>query len=608
MSSFSSGIVGPRTVRGPASLTKARAYRDGEAAASARPAGTRASVRPLLEWRYLRSWPFLFVNLACFAAVCAFREYLAGGGWFDFSWTSYLADLATAPGEAMLRPLSAASHPWMILVTGMLLAAMIYVPLMTAVLYPLPFTVLFVAACAVLAHMPALAAASLAGCVMAARTPLRNDMPFCAIVLGAVPPAVYLLLFGYSASQAVELLPLRRWILMAPAVIAVVAGVAACATALGLVRLTRNRAGVVWPALVALAGGAACLFWLYVGPAELRYAMIVDGLAGGDLVLQPAGVAQWRTAHKAQGLNDQNFANRLRDYLRTRQVEMVADCDSFLGKYPSSRRAVEVLWLKAQCQSLQLDMPALNDGKVRYSASFPLQASAETWRDLMDQFPGSPQAALASWRLAVLALRKGDVDTADKYLAAAAARLEARAEIRRSVAKSGKRDGIFDSPDTIPYRGYYADALFRIRKLLWLIEVNDIADDPAAADALAAWVSESPCQDDYADRLGGLVDAYERTALGDNLKLAVAMAVDDPYMQAEMLIWLAEDERTDAAIEANYQLGMLVMQTARARALTLIPRIKTAPEYFRTVVAAPPNPWQDFAREHLAMPPSATEP
>ena len=73
-----------------------------------------------------------------------------------------------------------------------------------------------------------------------------------------------------------------------------------------------------------------------------------------------------------------------------------------------------------------------------------------------------------------------------------------------------------------------------------------------------------------------------------------------------MLIWLAADERTDAAVEANYQLGMLTMQTGRAMALPLIPRLKQPKDYFRTVIAAPPNPWQDLARQHLRRLPASS--
>ena len=128
---------------------------------------------------------------------------------------------------------------------------------------------------------------------------------------------------------------------------------------------------------------------------------------------------------------------------------------------------------------------------------------------------------------------------------------------------------------------------------------NNVMQDTEASEALTGLANENPYELDYDRRVGKLVSLYERTSLGDNLKLAVAMATSDPYAQAEMLIKLAQDERTDAAIEANYQLGMLGMQTARARALPLIPKLKRPQDYFQIVIAAPPNPWQELARGHL---------
>ena len=135
---------------------------------------------------------------------------------------------------------------------------------------------------------------------------------------------------------------------------------------------------------------------------------------------------------------------------------------------------------------------------------------------------------------------------------------------------------------------------------MWLIDRNDLLHDAAAAKALAALLNENPLREDYAQRLGRLVGLYEQTAMGDNLKVQVALALDNPYVQADMLMLLADDERTDGAIEANYQLGMLTMQTAPPPRLPLLPGLKTPAEYFRTVIAAPPNPWQELASEHLA--------
>ena len=84
----------------------------------------------------------------------------------------------------------------------------------------------------------------------------------------------------------------------------------------------------------------------------------------------------------------------------------------------------------------------------------------------------------------------------------------------------------------------------------------------------------------------------------DNLKLADALARRSRYRQAEALIELAKYRLTDAAIEANFALGRLAMQSAAAPALPLI--VDKPEEYFKAVVAARENPWQVRAAKHLA--------
>jgi len=532
--------------------------------------------------------------------VCSRLPPVDTGRWFDFSLAGYRQDLATPLGEALLAPLSVISHPWLMAVMGLLLGGIIFTPVITAVLYPLAVSMVFALMTAVLGHAPVLAVATVAGCIVAAKTPLRNDMPFYAVVVGTAPAALYLWLFSYSDSQAVAFLPLQLWALAGPFLMAVFAAILAGAAVLGLTRVTRFRAGVIWPVLLVLVAAAGTIFYVEVGPDELDYALITNDLAAGDLVFRPVGLKQWTRTHQAEGLNDQSLRNRLDDDLSQRQDRLISQCETFLNRYPSSSRAPEVLWLEAQCKSLQLDVPGLKDKTVRYSACFPLPESSSLWRRLVDEFPDSSQAALADWKLGDLALRADDPAAGDRYLTSAIDALR-RVEVSlRQAGRAGPGSGVFRKPRTIPSPGYYADALFQTRRLAWLIDVNHVMTDPLAAKALGAMLNESPNEPRLDERLGKLASIYEATSLGDNLKLAVAMATTDPYMQAEMLIWLAEDQRTDAAIEANYQLGMLVMQTARARALTLIPKIKTAEEYSRIVVAAPPNPWQPFAREHLA--------
>jgi len=550
-------------------------------------------VQPLLHGGPWRAVLFVGINLLLFAAVNVFRTYLATGQWSVFSTEAYYRDVFAPLGESLLHPLSVLFHPWMILVTGLLLAAALLTPIITAVLYPLPIALLFLAVVAVLGHAPVLAVVLAAGCVTAARTPLRSDASFLAFVLGLLPGAVYLYFFGLGDAQSLQVLPLQRWVLAGPLLIAVVAAVVAAAGVLAIARATRFRAGVIFPALMIFLAVPAALFYTRIGPDELDYELLVGPLTPGDLVLAPA------TLDAPQGQNEAPHQANLRQTMQRRAGQLIETCDRFLERHGRSSRAASVLWIRAQCQSLELDVPAVQAGTVRYSAVHVRAGSAPTWRHLAEQHARAPQAALARWRLGQLALRRRETAEAERQLLAAEEALARHLAARRAAAQSS--DGrLFRPRSSLPSQGYYVEALFRVRHLLWLMDRNDVVNDPAAAEALAAMLNESPLTGDYFQRLGRLVALYERTRLGDNLKLAAALAIDDPYAQADMLMLLAEDERTDAAVEANYQLGMLTMQTARAVALPLMPNLKRPAEYFQTVIAAPPNPWQGLAREHLA--------
>lgn len=552
---------------------------------------------PLLRSAPRRTLVFVTVNLLLFAAANVFRTYLATGGWSAFSAEAYYRDLVAPLGESLLHPLSVLSHPWMILVNGLLLAAALLTPIIAAALYRLEVAMLLVLVVAALGHAPLLAAALAVGCVMTARTPLRSDASFLAFVLGLLPAGIYLFFFGLSDAQAVQVLPLQRWVLAGPLLIAVVAAVLGAAAVLALARVTRFRAGVIFPVLAVILAASGVLFYTQVGPDELDYELIVQPLAAGDLVFQPVKLDS--RAELAR-MDEQTMEKRLRGEMRRRQERLIDECDQFLMRHRKSSRAASVMWIRAQCQSLDLDIPALRAGTIRYSATAASKVSLATWRRLAEQYAPAPQAALGHWRLGQLALRQGDASAGDSELHAAEEALAAYLSSHRWAAQADDEAAVFHRRQSLPTDGYHAEALFNIRRLLWLMERNDVRRDVSAGEALAAWLNESPLHEDYFERLGRLVALYEQTSLGDNLKLAAAMAIDDPYAQADMLMLLAEDERTDAAVEANYQLGMLTMQTARARALPLMPNLRKPAEYFQTVIAAPPNPWQALAREHLA--------
>ncbi|MDP7162881.1 MAG: hypothetical protein QF577_05660 [Phycisphaerae bacterium] len=593
-----------------------------------RPVLLHRGTAPLLHPGKWRAGLSLLLNLAGFVAVNAFWWHLSTGRWADFDLQTFRGDLAVPLGRVLLEPLNIFTHPWMVLVTGLLLAMIIFVPILVAVLYRLVFAIVFVLVVAVLGHAPLLAATLAIGCLLAARTPLRGDMPFLAILLGMVPVTVYIYVFALPVVFSSAVQPLQRGVAGAPFLIALLGAVLSGALVLALARLVAYRPGVVWPVLTLLLAGVTVIFHTRVGTDELRYSIITARMAPGDAVFKPLALEAWKQDNRQKGLTAEGFRNAVTDKLQTRRGKLVRDCEAFVARYGTGRRAAAVLWVAGQCHSLRVDYRALADGLIRYYASHPSLAARNTWARLSEQYPASPQAALAHWRLGQLAMRELAAESLPDWriserLDRAATRLRwAEERLSVIVADFDSRnrrefiDRVFLPTGPLPTEGYYRQALFTVQCLRWLIEANEVAetweaasqgdDRQAKADArklvcaLGRYVDLDPNRPDYRRQLSELAGEFEATKLGDNLKLAFAGAVANPYERAGALIVLAEVRPpTDAAIQANYELGILATGTADGRVVALIQNLKKPREYFELVVAAPDNPWRPLAREHL---------
>ncbi len=572
--------------------------------------------KPLLRRTHpLRTGLFLFINLVGFVVVNGFWRYLAVGEWTGFSPAVYRQQIARPLCDLLLHPLSIFSHPWMIVVWGLTLAVVVFVPLIVAVLYRLVFAGVFVLIIAVVAPSPALAAAVAVGCALAAYTPLRSDLPFLAVLLGMAPVAAFMLLLAFVGLEEATVLPVQRWLLTIPMLIALALVAVSSAVVLAMARVTGFRPGVVWPVLAALLVPPIAIFHVRVGADELAYAMIVnppaqaDRLVPGDAMLPAVPLSEWKSHYDVVGLSDRALRSHVEDELHRRRMALWQRCEGFLKAHPESDRAPEVLWIKAQAASLQLDESALDaePGLVRFSASHPLPESEPYWQRLVTDYSGTPHAALARWRLGVLTLiRAVDADkptvvadAADDQLRRAADGLGAMFPDGRPLQWTDPGEGLFAPPTSVPAHRYYAEATITVERLRWLIEQNDVLRNDRAARAMGEYASVNPLSRDQEERLMKLAGKYEDTPLGDNLKLAVARQIRDTYRQAEMLIWLAEGRPSDAAIEANYLLGMLALRTSEAPALPLIPELKDPREYFRLVLAGPPSPYHRLAEDRM---------
>lgn len=559
--------------------------------------GSRPLLRPTSA---LRTGLFLVVNLTGYAVVNAFWQYLATGRWLNLRAGAYWPDRIIPLGRMFVEPLSVLQHPWMILVTGLLLGVIVFVPIVVGVLYRLLYAAAFVVVVALLGHAPMLAAALAVGCALAGRTPLRSDLPLVAAVLGLVPVGLYLYFLGFAGVDSSAVLPLQRWVFYGPVFVAIVSAVLASAIVLALAAWTGFRPGVVWPVMVALLAVPMVIFYTRVGPAQLDYAVLINRLGPGRTSFRDMALSEWIDKHAARGLNRQTQEIRVREDLEGRKRELIDACDAFLLRRPAGDRVATVLWIRAWCMGLQLDERAFDGDLIRCSAAYPLEASRGAWRQVLREAPASPQAALARWRLGELALRRGRPTEAEELLNAAA---EALREIVAGLGagrNAAQDERIFLPVATAPAGAHYRQALVAAERLLWLIRENDALTDASAAEALAAFVAVNVRRRDHYPRITDLARDYEGTKMEDNLKLAAALGNPNDYEGAAALIVLAERKPpTDAAIEANYELGQLAMQEARAPALQLLEGMKTPQAYFKAVLAARPNPWQLAARRRL---------
>jgi hypothetical protein len=562
--------------------------------------GAEPLLRPTYPWR---ARLFVGVSLAAYVAINVFWQYLSSGSWLEGVWPSlevYRRALIAHLGEGFYHPLSILCQPWMILVSGLLLGVIMFVPVMVSVLYRLWVAGLFMLVTALVGHAPVLALTLALGGFLASCTPLRSNRPFVAVLLGLLPGGLYLCLASYVAGDTLAALPIQRWVLYAPFVVAAAAAMAAAATVLGLARLTGYRPGVLWPALAVLLAVPMSVFYWKIGAAELDYALIANPISYNSAIFQPAVVEVWSRHNRAEGLAGESLMNLARTDLDHRRADLLDQCDRFLARHGRSPRAPAVLWVKAQCHSLQLDGAAFHSGTIKYADSFVLPGSAQAWAQLEQRYGWSDQAAIAEWHLGELALGAGDPRQADQLLRSALRRLRS-ALAPPPTDQTGEKNQIFTPLQSLPGPAYYEQALFETDRLLWLMDANDVLYDPKAAAAMAAFTRLNPFDDEFGKDLQALLDepGTMQTTFGRNIELAAAKANPDRQAKVRQLTRLAEDPGdSDAAIEANFELGRLAMQPAVAGPI----KLKPAGVYFQYVLDHQPNPWRQQAAKWMGRP------
>jgi hypothetical protein len=534
---------------------------------------------------------FLSLTFLLFAGLCVFLHWLHVAKAFDFSWSSYVAPARVWGAQTQtlndfLRyPISVERAPLHGIVLGLLVAAIVAMPILVAILYRFFCSLPFIAAVLILAHLPWMAFTLLGGCILASVRPFRMTFRYGSALLGMMPVLLYLYLAAWSDAGAPgqSMTPSERTLMIAPWVLAVLSACAMMAAVLLIARVVNFRPGAMAPVMAVTFAMPAVMFFEYVGRDELDYRlleahvgprsdrslatrdvrdMLLEWL---DVRVEPDTLLNFNDDVAVIWQESPRFRERAlqemwRGWLAGRAAAYEA-CNRFLAAHPDSKYVPCVLYVQARLMDMRLDEVKLRrDGRREFYTDYPHAQSEPAWTALASRYPDSPLAAAAGLRRAQLRLRRGEVAEARELLAEVERRAEQGA--RPSPASRPAIHLLLRAPapesslefDPAPF-------LFEARRLRELIDAN--VDDPVfGARPLVEFAALDPHREQYDQQLLRLADRYQGALLYDNLIARWSAARPDLAERASALAAsIGRFAGGDAVPEALYQLADLEIQS-----------------------------------------------
>ena len=557
----------------------------------------------------IRAIVLLAVNVLLFAGVGSFAFWLRSGVRFAPAEEGYGDELAqtflpvrptghsgVSLGSLLLEPISVQDVPMQIPILGLLMAALISIPILVSILYRFWSSLPLIGVVGFLAVMPWLAITLLGSCVIASVRPFRTRFRFMSALLGLVPAVVYLVFAWSGTADAVigKIDPVDRIKFVAPWVLAIVAATAVFAVVLAIAKVVDYRPGAITPLLAIMFGLPVALFEFHVGRDELYYRLLkalneghfADVNASVDL--EQAVIDAWfrqppprrsmkavREAVEARWLFElASDIGPVRSALVGHQAELADRCDRFLNYFPDSRYAVNALFLKARALDMRVDPAEFRRTKwIRFYDDFPSPASRQPWRIIVENRPDTILGAVALLRLAQLEARDGDVDRAITKLDTLLARFDSYAggdpAWRTAVTRDGALKGVLtrDSPESsleIPTerillegRRLY-DLLTANRDPLYGYEpIGGARSGSGGAGSFRFGLMDlNPRHERYVENLRMLKARYPNCQIEDNLELEIAKATASLTLKIRRLeACLERFPRRDAVPEALFRLG-----------------------------------------------------
>lgn len=558
----------------------------------------------------VRAVVLLAINVLLFAGVGSFAYWLRTGlrfapaheGYWDVLkqtfWSVPVAgntDSSASLGALLLEPISVQHVPMQIPILGLLMAALIAIPILVSALYRFWSSLPFIAVVGLIAVMPWLAVTLFVSCLLASGRLIQTRFRFVSALLGLVPAVIYLILAYGGTTEAVagKIDPVDRIKFIAPWVLAIVAAAAVFAIVLAISKLVDYRPGAIASLLAVMFGLPVALFEAYVGRDELYYRLLearnnayfADEDASVELeqaVMEawlrhphprPSMKAVWETVETRWLFELASDVRPVRSALVRHQAELAARCDWFLKYFPESRYAPSALFIKARALDMRVDPAEFRRSRwIRFYDSFPSPTSAETWRMLVANRPKSTLGAVALLRLAQLDAREGDVERAIDKLDTALHWLETDSQasrpshvtggpLSRALARQSPEASLLIRTDRIVLEAQRLKDLLKANRDP-LYSYDPLAGPQHPGEHLPFGLLDlEPRHELYIQNLEKLKRQYPHCQIEDNIDLELAKATMDPNLRIQRLEACIQDfPEGDAAAEALFRLAVAYKQ------------------------------------------------
>lgn len=292
-------------------------------------------------------------------------------------------------------------------------------------------------------------------------------------------------------------------------------------------------------ASLALAAFPAIAFFGWVSPERLE-AHLVEYRYGASRHLDvrlPAGMISPETAGNRERFPESEQLGNLFDtlkYVDAIKAKTLAACDAYTEKYPYGEKTGEIMLLAAAMHDIRVNMTLLKryDRLEAYYDRIAERA-LPIYNEIAERFPGTPQAALALYSVAEGTLQAGKPGDARGLFEKAKEALLAHVSPSFSPAVFGPPRSVADLYSAGHFRRHELnlrlhEALLLAERRLALIKNNsDFGGQP-----LGRLAALDPRGEDFATAATALLITYKDSKLTDNIKLALAERLPDPYERA----------------------------------------------------------------------------